>query len=107
MCIRETKAKTYLYMITGKLKAGNFALNTFANQMLKNRHIAQTADCEELYCSFDPTGVVCFLAWIPDHIPRSPTADPIHIPVVLSRRVWKYFALGIIAMVITEIIATR
>jgi hypothetical protein len=94
-------------MITGNWRAGSFALNTFTNQMLKNRNIAQTADWEALYGSFDPTGLVCFLAWIPDHIPRSPAADPIHTPSVLSRRVWKNFALGIIAIESTEMIGMR
>jgi hypothetical protein len=71
------RSKIYLYIITGKLRARNFALNIFTNQILKNRYMAQIADWEELYYSFDLIGVVYFLAWIPDYIPRSPTVDPI------------------------------
>lgn len=51
-------------MITGTFKAGLFARKRFANHMLANNQIAQTAACEELYDCGTPGVEVCSRALI-------------------------------------------
>lgn len=83
-----------LYIIDENCSAGNFARNKLTAQMLANSHIAQTADCDELYAALVPSGVVCLRACMPDQSPRRAIALPRLIPIMLRISVCIYLARG-------------
>ena len=93
--------------MTGMFKAGILALTELTKYILANSHIAQTADCDELYGATEPGALVFCRAFSPVQIPRRAIAAPKQHAKTLIIIVCRYFALGKIGREMTVMIGTR
>jgi hypothetical protein len=66
-------------MMTGNCNAGILARAVLTKYILAKSHIAQTADCDELYGSMELAELVFSRAFSPVQIPRRLRAAPTHM----------------------------